>query len=153
VRLTLNKRAEYGVRLVMYLADQASDQRMTAAHLAEECQIPAGNVPTIMSLLSRAGVLDCSPGRAGGCMLARPPEEISALEIVEALEGPMEIAHCLLDSRRCHGKDPECAVHHAWSEGRDAAIAALARLSLADAVRHEREIAVAVPGGRPRRAR
>lgn len=150
MRLTLTKRGEYGVRLVLYLAGQEPDHRMTAAQLAEVCEIPAGNVPTIMSMLSRAGILVCSPGRSGGCTLARPAEDISALEIIEALEGPLEIAYCLLDSRRCHGKDPECAVHHAWSEGRNAAIAALARTSLADAVDREREIAAASPRRRSR---
>ncbi len=111
---------------------------MTAAELAEACEIPAGNVPTIVNMLSRAGILSCSPGRSGGCSLARSAADISALEIIEALEGPLEISHCLLDSRRCHDKDPECAVHHAWSEGRDAAIAALATTSLADAIERER---------------
>jgi Rrf2 family protein len=150
MRLTLTKRGEYGIRLVLHLARQEPGARMTAAQLAEVCQIPAGNVPTIMSLLSRAGILTCNPGRAGGCTMARPPEEISALEIIEALEGPLEITTCLLDSRRCHGRDPECAVHHAWSEGRNAAIAALARTTLADAVRREREIEAGARGARKR---
>ena len=122
MRLTLTKRGEYGIRLVILLARQDPEERMTAAQLAEECGIPAGNVPTIVSMLSRAGILSCSPGRYGGCVLARSAEDIFALEIIEVLEGSLEIPHCLLDSRRCHDKDPECAVHHAWNTGRDAAI-------------------------------
>lgn len=146
MRLTLTKRGEYGIRLLLHLANEGEGRRMTAAELAEACEIPAGNVPTIVNMLSRAGILSCSPGRSGGCSLARPPADISALEIIEALEGPLEIAHCLLDSRRCHDKDPECAVHHAWSEGRNAAIAALAKTSLEDAVEREREIASELAG-------
>lgn len=141
MRLTLTKRGEYGIRLVILLARQGPEERMTAAQLAEECGIPAGNVPTIVSMLSRANILSCTPGRYGGCVLARPAEEIYALEIIEVLEGSLEIPHCLLDSRRCHDKDPECAVHHAWNSGRDAAIAALANTSLADVVEREDEIA------------
>lgn len=141
MRLTLTKRGEYGIRLVVLLAQQDSESRLTAAQLAEACSIPAGNVPTIVSILSRARILSCSTGRYGGCALARPAEEISALEVIEALEGSLEIPHCLLDSRRCHDKDPECAVHPAWSKGRDAAIMALADTSLADVVRREAEIA------------
>jgi Rrf2 family protein len=139
MRLTLTKRGEYGFRIMLYLAGRSRDERVTAAELAEACNIPAGNVPTIMSMLSRARILACSPGRHGGCALARDPEDISTLEIIEALEGELEISHCLLDSRRCHGRDPECAVHHAWSAGRDAAIEALARTSLADAIEREHE--------------
>ncbi len=144
MRLTLTKRGEYGFRLMLYLAGRPPDERVTAAQLAEVCRIPAGNVPTIMSMLSRAHILACSPGRNGGCTLARDPADISTLEIIEALEGQLEISHCLLDSRRCHGVDPECAVHHAWSAGRDTAIAALARTSLADAIERGLELSALV---------
>ena len=142
MKLTLTKRGEYGIRLLLHLGTRPPDVRVTAAELAEVCEIPAGNVPTIVNMLSRAGILQCSPGRNGGCTLARDAEQISALEIIEALEGSLEISRCLLDSRRCHDRDPECAVHHAWSEGRNAAIAALAKTSLADAVSREQEIAL-----------
>lgn len=140
MKLSLTKRGEYGVRVVLHLAEQPQGTRMTAGELAEVCGIPAGNVPTIVNVLSRAGVLYCSSGRSGGCELARDPADVSALEIVEALEGSLEISRCLLDSRRCHGRDPECAVHQAWSAGRDAAVMALARMSLADAVVRERAL-------------
>ncbi len=142
MRLTLTKRGDYGFRLLLHLARQEADERLTTAQLASACDIPPGNVPTIVSLLSRANVLACSPGRQGGCLLDRAPEQIFALEIIEALEGPIEIRYCLLDSRRCHDKDPECAIHHAWTQGRDAAIAALATTSLADMLVREEEIAV-----------
>ncbi len=143
MRLSLTKRGEYGFRMLLHLASQEPGTRMTAAELAEVCGISAGNVPTIVNTLSRAGILHCSPGRSGGCRLARPAEDISTLEIIESLEGPLEIAHCLLDASRCHDRDPECALHHAWSEGRNAAIAALARTSLAAAVEREHEIRAA----------
>lgn len=140
MRLNLTKRGEYGFRMLLHLAAQPPGHRMTASELAEVCGISAGNVPTIVNTLSRAGILHCSPGRSGGCQLARPAADISTLEIIETLEGPLEIANCLLDSTRCHGRDPQCALHDAWSEGRAAAIAALARTSLADAVHREHEI-------------
>lgn len=152
MRLHLTKRGEYGVRLLMYLASREPGTRMTASELADVCGIPAGNVPTIVNMLSRAGILRCSPGRSGGCELARPPAEITALEVIEALEGPLEIAHCLLDAQRCHGKDPECAVHQAWVAGRNAAIAALAQITLADAVAREREIARELEKARSKRS-
>ncbi len=141
MRLSLTKRCEYGIRLLLHLAAQPDEQRMTAGELAEACDIPAGNVPTIVNVLARSGMLMCSPGRGGGCQLAVDPAEVSMLQIIEVLDGPLEIARCLLDSRRCHDRDPECAVHHAWSQGRDAAIRSLAQTTLADTLRREREIA------------
>ncbi|MCZ7526327.1 MAG: Rrf2 family transcriptional regulator [Acidimicrobiia bacterium] len=81
------------------------------------------------------------PRSGWGCTLAADPDDITMLQIIEALEGQLEISRCLLDSRRCHDRDPECAVHSAWAAGRDAAIMALKRTTLADALRREREIA------------
>jgi Rrf2 family protein len=144
VRLFLTKRAEYGIRLLLHLAALPHGERCTASQLAAACDIPAGNVPTIMNLLSRAGILMCSPGRGGGCALAADPADVSMLQIIETLEGQLEIPHCLLDSRRCHDRDPECAVHAAWTVGRDAAIAALQAISLADTLARDRETATLV---------
>jgi Rrf2 family nitric oxide-sensitive transcriptional repressor len=150
MKLVLTKRGEYAIRLLMRLGERAGE-RLTAAELAELCDIPAGNVPTIVNLLARSGLLVASPGRGGGAQLARDPSEISMLEIIEVAEGALEISHCLLDSRRCHDRDPECAVHQAWVEGRDAAIRSLAETSLADTIRREREIARTARRGSGRR--
>jgi len=141
MHLSLTKRSEYGIRLMLYMASLSRGERVTAADLARACEISSGNVPTIMNLLSRSGLLLCLPGRNGGCTLARNPEDISMLEIIESLEGRLEISHCLLDFRRCNDHRPECALHAAWSHGRSAAINALDHTSLSDTLRREREIA------------
>lgn len=143
MRLSLTKRGEYAVRIALQLA--AAPQRMTAADLGAACDIPMGNVPTIVSLLSRSGILDCAPGRGGGCRLGRPAQEISVLEVIEAAEGPLgEI--CVLDAGRCGVPGQECALHGAWASGREAVLAALRNTSLADAAGGE-----GAPGGRRRK--
>jgi Rrf2 family protein len=153
MHLSLTKRSEYGIRMMMYLAGMPRGERVTAADLALACEIPPGNVPTIMNMLSRSGLLLCTPGRSGGCTLARDPEDISMLEIIESLEGRLEISHCLLDSRRCNDHRPECALHKAWSHGRAAAIHALDSTSLSDTRQREVEIAKIKARSRPARAR
>ena len=141
MRLSLTKRGDYAIRLLLRLAAEGPGHRATTNELAAACDIPRGNVPTIVNVLARAGILTNTPGPRGGCSLARDPAEVSILEIIEAIEGPMEASNCLLDSRRCHDKDRECALHDAWSKGREAAITALARTSLANAAARERQIA------------
>src|ERR1039458_1122609 len=141
MHLSLTKRSEYGIRLMLHMAGLPKGERMTAANLAAACEIPAGNVPTITSTLSRSGLLLCLSGRSGGCALARDPDAISMLEIIVSLEGRLEISHCLLDSRRCNDHKPECALHAAWSHGLAAAVSVLDATSLADALRREKEIA------------
>ena len=133
MRLSLTKRGEYAVRIAIHLAT-VPDGRVTGGDLGAACDIPMGNVPTVVNLLSRAGVLDCSPGRGGGCMLGRPPEEISVLEVIEAVEGPLG-AICVLDARRCGVPGQECALHGAWASAREAVLSTLGELTLAEAAR------------------
>lgn len=126
--------------MMLELASRAPGTRLTTRELADVCDIPPGNVPTVVSTLARAGLLMNSPGRGGGCSLARDPGTVPMLEVIEALEGSLAVDHCLLDSRRCHDKDPECALHEAWSAGRAAAISALAGTTLAAAAARELEL-------------
>lgn len=144
MRLSLTKRGEYAVRMALHLASLPHG-RVTAGELGGACRIPMGNVPTIVNLLSRAGVLDCSPGRGGGCMLSRPAEDISVLEVIEAVEGPLGVT-CVLDARRCGVAGQTCALHETWASGREAVLAGLGNLSLAAAA--DMRTAPAVP---PRR--
>lgn len=143
MQLSLTKQGQYGVRLLIQLATLPDGTRRTARELGAECSIPLGNVPTVVNRLSRGGFLACTPGRNGGCTLARSPSEISLLEIVGCLEGSLDISHCLLDGRRCNDKQSECALHFAWVEGRQAAIDSLSDTTLRAAADREVELRAA----------
>lgn len=132
MRLALTKRCEYGIRILVYLAMRPRRTRVTTADLARICEVPPGNVPTIVNILSRAGYLSSSPGRNGGCELAVEPRDLSMLDVAHLLEGNLELEHCLLDSRhRC--SEYECYLCNIWQDGRAAALAALSDTTLADA--------------------
>lgn len=133
MRFSLTRRAEYGMRILIHLANREPGMRVTTSELSRECGVSPGNVPTIVNVLSRAGYLDCSPGRNGGCMLARDPKDVTVLEAIEALEGPVDVDFCLLDSRRCHQQDPHCALHEPWAASKAAALSALQTVTLYDA--------------------
>lgn len=155
MRFTLTRRCEYGMRILVHLATLGERARMTASELAEACEVPPGNVPTIVNILSRAGLLNCTPGRNGGCILARDPEDVTILEVIEVLEGPLDVGHCLLDERRCHDKDPYCALHESWAASKAAAIGTLHGITLADTARREieirEELAQRASGSKPKR--
>ena len=132
MKLELTKRGAYGLRIVQHLAAEEPGHKATASEFAERCDIPPGNVPTIVSVLSNAQILECTPGPRGGCVLARRPEEISMLEVIEVLEGPIVSPHCLLESRLCN-VGAYCVIHQAWNEATTCLTEALASLSVADA--------------------
>ncbi len=119
MKLTLTRKAAYGLALLKALAEMPAGAKMTTAELAEASGVPKGFVPSIVSTLHRAGLLRCVPGRTGGCYLARPPEQVSLLEIVNALEGPLAESHCVLDGRLCMESEP-CEVHDYWEKAHEA---------------------------------
>lgn len=119
MRLKLTKKGEHGVQLMRVLAELPEGTKLRARELAERADIPEGFVPTIVATLHRAGLLRCQPGRTGGCQLGRPPEAISALDIITALEGPLTDSHCILDGSHCLD-DVVCELHESWSEAKNA---------------------------------
>jgi len=134
MRLILARRTQNGIRVLLALAEQPGEL-VTAAELAARSGVAAGNIPGVVSSLTRAGLVTSTRGRCGGCRLARPPDQISILDVVGVLGEPLTTPNCILDSRRRHdGDGPYCAVHAAWLAGMDAAAESLAHLSLAEAL-------------------
>lgn len=138
MRLALTKRSGDATRMLVYLAGLPEGTRLTSANLAMACGVSAGNVPTLVANLARAGLLKCTPGRGGGCSLARPASEITVAEVVAALEGSLELDRCSIDERRCDDRPYTCGMHQTWSAAHADFIANLSRLTLAQAAERER---------------
>lgn len=138
MRLTLTKRSGDATRMLVHLAGMPDGTRVTSAALAKACNVSSGNVPTLIATLSRAQLLDCTPGRGGGCRLARPAAEITVAEVVAALEGSLELDRCSIDDRRCADRPYYCGMHRTWSAAHADLIANLTKLTLAEAARRER---------------
>ena len=138
MRLALTKRSGDATRMLVYLAGKPEGTRLTSAALAKACNVSAGNVPTLVANLARAGLLECTPGRGGGCRLARPADQITVAEIVAALEGSLELDRCSIDERRCVDRPYFCGMHRTWSAAHADLIANLSQLTLATAAERER---------------
>ncbi|HEY5573022.1 MAG TPA: Rrf2 family transcriptional regulator [Anaerolineales bacterium] len=99
--MQITRQADYAMRAVMYLAEKGPDRRAATSQIAEEKHIPPSFLAKIVSQLSVAGLLQTSRGARGGVSLARLPEEISLLEVVEAIDGPILLNECVADSGAC----------------------------------------------------
>ena len=99
--MQITRQADYAMRAVIYLAKLGTDRRAATSQIAEEQHIPPSFLAKIVSQLSVAGLLQTSRGARGGVSLARPPEEITFLEVVEAIDGPILINECVADSGSC----------------------------------------------------
>ncbi|MFM8321498.1 MAG: RrF2 family transcriptional regulator [Chloroflexota bacterium] len=113
--MQITRQADYAVRAVLYLAQLGTDQRAATSQIAQEQQIPPSFLAKIVSQLSVAGLLQTSRGARGGVSLARPPEEISLLEVVEAIDGPILLNECAGSAGVCTFGD-DCPMKPVWCD-------------------------------------
>ncbi len=135
MRLTLTRKAAYGIALMKTLAAMPPNSPITASELAEKSGVPKGFVPAIVATLHRAGLVRCIPGRSGGCYLTRPPEEVSLLEVVNALDGELTESHCVLEGRLCLEADV-CEVHEYWEKAHESIRRSLQDCTLSELISH-----------------
>ena len=134
MRLALTKRSGDAIRILLHLASLPPDSRRTSTQLAEASGVSAGNIPTLVAALSRAGILDCTRGPGGGCALARDATEINMAEAVTAVEGSLEAERCAIDDVACRERDYPCGIHQTWAAVLRTLTNELSGLSLADAL-------------------
>jgi Rrf2 family protein len=134
VRLELTKRADYGVRAMLALADVPTPGVLSVRRIADAMAIPVAILPRVMGDLTRTGLVVPVIGRTGGYRLARPAEEINLLEVIEAIEGDSRRQTCVLRGGPC-GRDGFCAVHPVFFAAQDALLARFAGASLASLAR------------------
>lgn len=104
-----------------------------------ECTgVPTPYLRKLLYALRHAGLLEAKRGYAGGFVLARPPDEITLLEIAEAVEPERPGSHCLLGLAGCSDATP-CPTHAFWTKEWPKIRAELARTSLAKAAKCIRE--------------
>lgn len=112
--MRLNQATDYAFRAVLYLSLLPRGQVVEAKLIAEEENIPMRFLLKIFRLLTRAGIVESFRGVNGGYALARPPGEITMLDVIEAIEGPIKINRCLISPEECNKKfSSKCPVHHA----------------------------------------
>jgi Rrf2 family protein len=116
--MRLTRAGEYAVRCVLYLASQGVGVLCARKEIAREMDIPDQFLGKIAQQLARAGAIEIVQGARGGFRLAVPPEELTLLEVVEAVIGEIFLNDCVLRPESCH-RSQACAVHCIWAKARD----------------------------------
>src|SRR5574338_1196411 len=99
--MQITRQADYALRAMLYLAQLEPSQRAATSQIADEQRIPPSFLAKIISQLSIAGLIHTSRGARGGVSLARSPESISVLEVVEAIDGPIALNECTHSINSC----------------------------------------------------
>ncbi len=113
------------------LASCGDDEAHNARQLAQQTQLPPPVVGKLLKQLTREGLLNSQRGSKGGYSLARPPHQISLVEMVTALEGPVGITQCAIHPGSC-AQEENCHVRDPWQRINQAVANALANITLAD---------------------
>jgi len=87
----ISRRLDYGLNLMLALASENSDMPQSTASLAEKLNMPLPFMHQIAHSLMQSGLIKATPGPRGGLRLNRPTTEVSVLQIIEALEGPINL--------------------------------------------------------------
>ncbi|MFG0242941.1 MAG: RrF2 family transcriptional regulator [Phycisphaerales bacterium JB054] len=105
----LSRTSEYALRAAIYLA-RAGDENTTAQKVAEATQVPDGYMSKVLNTLARAKIVSSQRGPSGGFSLTVPPEELTMLRVVEAVEPLPRIEKCPPD---LEGHNRELCTLHA----------------------------------------
>ena len=115
--MQITRQADYAVRAVLHLA-RSGEVRTATSAIAEEQRIPPSFLAKIVSQLSIAGLLHTSRGARGGVTLARDPKEITLLEVIEAIDGPIQLNECVGDTGAC-SFDTDCPLRPVWCDAQE----------------------------------
>jgi Rrf2 family protein len=116
--MQITRQADYAVRAMLYLSHIGTSQRAATSEVAKEQHIPPSFLAKIISQLSIAGLLHTSRGARGGVSLAREPKEITLLEVVEAIDGPIQLNECVGETSTCTF-DHDCPLRPVWCDAQE----------------------------------
>jgi FeS assembly SUF system regulator len=133
--LRMSKLTDYGTLVLSQLA-QSEAETSSAGAVAGRTHIALPTVSKLLKALTRSGLVVSTRGSHGGYALARAPEQITAAEIIDALEGPVAITECSATDGSCN-LESFCRVGHAWQRINLSIREALQQITLADLQREQ----------------
>lgn len=132
--MRLSSLADYAVVMMSAAARHCGAAKVNATTLSAETGIPLPTAQKLVSRLSTAGLIESSRGTGGGVRLARPPAAISLADIVEAVEGPIQLSACVDEGRHDCALEACCQVRPHMHVVNGAVRGALAGVSLASLI-------------------
>jgi len=137
--MQITRQADYALRAMLFLAKLEPGVRAATSQIAEEMDIPSSFLAKIISQLSIAGLIHTSRGAHGGVSLARKPEKISLLDVVEAIDGPITLNECTRNPDICIFGE-SCPIHEVWCETQNELVQKLRAKTFDILIEREKEL-------------
>ena len=116
--LRISRKIDYGLRAMIYLASVAPGSVVPFREIARQMDVPEDFLAKILKTLVDAGLVRSTRGPHGGYALARGPSEVSFLDVIEAVEGPVALNVCLDGEVAC-GHTSACTMVEVWRQGQE----------------------------------
>lgn len=126
--LRLSKMADYGT-VVMTAMIREPERSRSAAEIAAAIHVPVPTVSKILKMLARGGLVVSLRGAKGGYLLARPSNQISLVDIIHAMDGPIGMTECSVTPGLC-SQESGCAVRANWQRINHAVLGVLRDITL-----------------------
>ncbi len=115
--MRLTRAGEYAVRCALYLSLEGMGTVVSKKKIAECMDIPSQFLGKIAQQLARAGIIEIIQGSRGGYRLLIPANDLTLLDVVEAVIGEIYLNDCVARPESCD-RVPACSIHHIWDAAR-----------------------------------
>jgi len=116
--MQVTRALEYANRAMSLLASFHGQEPVVVARIAESIAAPPNFLHQVLNNLARAGLLVCRRGATRGYELARPPAEITLLDVYQVIEGPLGLTSCTVEGDWCP-REKGCALSGVWHDIQD----------------------------------
>ncbi len=137
--MRINTRVRYAIRMMADLAKHGGGQPVALHDVAARQNLPKMYLSQLTAPLKRGGLIKSIWGNRGGYVLNRPASEITLLDIIEAVEGPIALLDCVADPGGCERSD-FCECVGVWRTINESMVATLENYSLADLISKARPV-------------
>ena len=128
--MQITRATDYAVRVMVELAAKPAGERVQLDALSEAAGVRESFLSKILQRLVHQGFVSSYRGTGGGFCLKTAPEQVTLLQVIEAMEGPTELNVCLGDDPGC-GRSSWCGVHPVWRRAQAAVTDVLSSVSIA----------------------
>ncbi len=128
--MQITRAADYAVRVMVHLASLPAGTRIQKSALVELSEAPESFLSKVLQRMVAQGLISSWRGGGGGFEQAKPPNEVSVLDVVEAIDGPIYLNLCVPGADGCE-RSLACAVHPVWVEARETLVKVLHRATMA----------------------
>ena len=136
--MKISTKGRYGLRIMLDLALNAGAKPRMIHQIADSQQISEKYISRLIIKLRKAGMVKSIRGAKGGYRIARYPKNLTLLEILEVMEGPVSIVNCVCHPKSCNVTE-ECAAREIWCNLNEEIRRSMAKITLQDIIEKYRE--------------